>query len=207
MSQVLVGALILFAVVPGTSHAQVGSTKVISGTSGWSFQYRVPHGWTYATCVPAETFITLWPEGQPAGSAKALISVKVLPKDTNDFASFVKGEIADLKEEASQPSKMVIGQQTIIAPTRRLIHIAHSAGDRDELVEYVQGLTDYFAVALTAVTPAATAQYRRAYTAFLDSFVTWPKKCSGHTCRVPPGHRPVVVCSWVRQNSAQLNSR
>lgn len=176
---------------------------IVSGESGWSLRYRVPAGWTYTLCKPAEVFISLWPEDQSSQSAKALIYVKVFPKGRAGFASFVAGKIADLRKKSHQLSQMTIGPQSTISPARRLIHIAHSTGDRDELVEYMQGLTDYFVVVLTTVSPATTAQYREAYMAFLDSLVTWPKKCPGHTCLIPPGHRLVEVCAWVRHDPAR----
>lgn len=197
------GVLVLSAMVPAISFAQAGTrlpsvayTGLIFGDS-WTFAYRIPPGWMHATCASPGTFITLWPKHQQSQSAKALISVKVFSKNNIDFANFVQREIADLKEGASQSSKIVISRQTVISPTRRSIHIEHSSGNRDELVQYVKGSTAYFAVVLTAASRAAIAQYQPAYATFVDSFVTWPLKCSGKACWTSVRHRG-EACEWSR---------
>ena len=65
---------------------------------------------------------------------------------------------------------MHIGKVKVLSPTRRLVHIEHAIGDRDELVAYIKGPTAYFIVVLTTQSAAMTATYRPAFKAFLGSF-------------------------------------
>lgn len=182
--------LILVAMAQQSTYAGTATHDAITYAFGvvygnnWGFMYRTPPGWTYATCGAAlqNTVITLWPKGQHSNPATTVIYVTVAPRGQTGLSDFIRAEIARFKADDPISAKSVFGRQTIISPTRRLIHIAHSAGNRDELIEYIQGRTAYFIAVLTSVSPAATSRYRAAFNAFLDSFTPVTFKCSGKIC-------------------------
>lgn len=184
------GILILSAMTPQNAKAvtyAAGAMTYAFGMvygNGWGFMYRTPPDWTFATCGAAlgGTVITLWPKGQHSNPAETVIYVTVAPRGKTDFSDFIRAEIARFKAHDPVSARTVFSHQTVISSTRRLIHVTHSAGNRDELVEYIQGRTAYFIVVLTSVSPAATARYRPAYRAFLDSFTPATLKCSGKVC-------------------------
>ena len=159
---------------------------------GWGFMYRTPSGWTAATCGSAmhDTVITLWPKDSPSSQPETVMYVTAALRDKINFSTFVRDEITRYKANDPVTAKTVYSNQTIVSPTRRLIHIAHSAGNRDELVEYIEGRRAYFIVVLTSESPAATARYRPAFNAFLNSFTPASIKCSGNVCASlkRPGH-------------------
>jgi hypothetical protein len=144
---------------------------IVNG-SNWAFISQAPSGWTAACGDDAmkETAITLWPQEQSPSAAHALIYVTVSGKENDNLASFVQGEIARYRAEATDQEKPEFEPQPEVSPTRRLVHVANATGGRDELVEYIEGPTAYFIVVLTTESPVATKQYLAAYQAFLDSF-------------------------------------
>jgi hypothetical protein len=174
---------ILFALLLAVSpqaRAQGAQCMIVYGQN-WAFMLQVPDGWNAACGKDAmkQTAITLWPSAEKRDQLDAIMYVTVSEKGHDTLASFVAADMATYKVGDPDSEKMDVASKEQISPTRILFHIRHATGDRDELVEYIQGPTAYFIVVLTTESSAMTKMYRPAFTEITKSFVAMTLNHSG----------------------------
>ncbi len=175
------------ATAPVPPAATQGACTIVYGDT-WGFMVDVPPGWSSACGdrAMAQTALTLWPSDESPNALEALMYVSVsMPKGRSldafvhgDLARYTKGDVTPGSTSANQPAMHVDGIERI-SSGRRLVHIAHTDGDRDELVAYIKGPTAYFILVLSTQSPAMTARYRPAFKATLDSFDPLSVKIEG----------------------------
>lgn len=175
--------------------ATQGACTIVYGDT-WGFMVDVPPDWSSACGdrAMAQTALTMWPSDESPDALSALMYVSVsMPRGRSldafiqgDLARYTKGAVTPGSASPKQPAMQVGGIERI-SSGRRLVHIAHADGDRDELVAYIKGPTAYFILVLDTSSPAMTATYRPAFKAVLDSFD--PLRVTIDRARKAPAHK------------------
>jgi hypothetical protein len=163
--------LLMLSMLTAPLPAEVQPCAIVDG-SDWAIVSDAPEGWTVACGddAMASTAITMWPSGETPSKATALIYVTVSDKEEGSLDTFVANEIARFKAGNVDRERLVIDRQPDVSPSRRLVHYGNSTGDRDELVEYIEGPTAYFIVVLSTDSESLTKRHRPAFDRYIDSF-------------------------------------
>ena len=145
----------------------------------WAFLTQTPEGWSDACHTQAMqgTVITLWPSGQRADQAEAIMYATVSAKDFLTLHEFAVD--AQTRFKTSSAKSLVSAIEVPSHPAKvnyELIAISAAPGNREELVAYVEGPTTYFIVVITAKSASVLATHREAFMQFVAGFVPMERK-------------------------------